>query len=187
MDKERFYYPGEEIIETERLYFRHWTLDDKEQLFSMAKDPDVGYRCGWPAHKTIEDSIEVIKTVFTGKENYAICMKENDLPIGCVDLMETKGGQDERELGYWLGKPYWGKGYMPEAAKELIRHGFEELGLKRIWCAYYEGNEQSKRVQEKLGFVFQEKKENVKVTLLDEYRTDYINLLTREEWEKKFF
>ena len=118
-------------METERLYFRRWSLDDKEQLFSLAKDPDVGYRCGWPAHRTIEDSIRVIKTVFTGDENYAICLKGTDLPIGCVELMVTKRGQ------------------------------------------------------EKLGFVFQEKKENVKVTLLDEYRNDYINLLTREDWEKE--
>ena len=98
--------------------------------------------------------------------------------------MFNKDPSNECELGYWLGRSYWGKGIMPEAAEELIRHGFEDLNLSRIWCAYYEGNEQSKRVQEKLGFIFQEKKENVKVPLLDEYRNNYINLLTREDWKK---
>ncbi len=172
------------LLQTERLYLRHWTINDKEQLFSLAKDPEIGDKCGWPAHKTIEDSINVITTVFTGEENYAICLKGKDDPIGCVDLMFNKDPSNECELGYWLGRSYWGKGIMPEAAEELIRHGFEDLNLSRIWCAYYEGNEQSKRVQEKLGFIFQEKKENVKVPLLDEYRNNYINLLTREDWKK---
>ena len=47
---------------------------------------------------------------------------------------------DECELGYWIGKTFWGRGYMPEAAKELIRHGFEDLGMNIIWCGYYDGN-----------------------------------------------
>jgi len=172
-------------LETERLYFRHWTLEDKDALFAMAKDPDIGYRCGWPAHKSVEDSINTINTVFTGKENYAICLKSTDEPIGCIDLMFNKKKDDECELGYWLGREYWGQGIMPEACRELIRHAFEDLNVSKVWCAYYEGNEQSKRVQEKLGFVLQEKKENVKVTLLNEVRNDYVNLLTREDWEKK--
>lgn len=58
--------------------------------------------------------------------------------------------EDECELGYWLGKPFLGRGYMPEAAKELIRYGFEELKMSIIWCKYYDGNDKSKRVQENL-------------------------------------
>ena len=45
------------MMETERLFFRHWTTDDKDELFQLAKDPEIGWRCGWPAHKTVEDSI----------------------------------------------------------------------------------------------------------------------------------
>ena len=71
------------------------------------------------------------------------------------------------------------------ACEELIRHAFEDLNVSRIWCGYYEGNDQSKRVQEKLGFKFQEMKENVKVALLNEVRNDYVNLLTREDWEAR--
>lgn len=170
-------------LETERLYFRHWTIEDKDELFKMAKDPDIGYRCGWPTHKTIEDSISTINTVFQGKENYAIIYKDNDKPIGCIDLMFNRDAEDECELGYWLGRDYWGKGIMPEACRELIRHAFEDLKVSKIWCGYYEGNEQSKRVQEKLGFKFYEKKENVEVALLNEIRNDYVNLMTKEDWE----
>lgn len=170
-------------LETERLYFRHWTIEDKDELFKMAKDPDIGYRCGWPAHKTIEDSISTINTVFQGKENYAIIYKDNDKPIGCIDLMFNRDAEDECELGYWLGRDYWGKGIMPEACRELIRHAFEDLKVSKIWCGYYECNEQSKRVQEKLGFKFYEKKENVEVALLNEIRNDYVNLMTKEDRE----
>ena len=59
------------------------------------------------------------------------------------------------ELGYWLGKPFWGQGIMPEAAREIIRHGFEDIGMTKIWVGYYEGNTKSKRVQEKVGFRYQ--------------------------------
>lgn len=173
------------MMETERLFFRHWTTDDKDELFQLAKDPEIGWRCGWPAHKTVEDSINTINNVFTGKENYAICLKGEDKTIGCITLMFNKENKDECELGYWLGRDYWGKGIMPEACRELIRHAFEDLKVSKIWCCYYEGNEQSRKVQEKLGFKFQKKKENVRVALLNEVRNDYVNLLTKEDWEKQ--
>ena len=57
---------------------------------------------------------------------------------------------DECELGYWLGEPFWGRGYMPEAAYALMKRGFETLEMTTIWCGYYDGNKKSKRVQEKL-------------------------------------
>lgn len=68
---------------------------------------------------------------------------------GHTDMTER---DDECELGYWLGKAFWGGGYMPEATREIIRHGFEDIGMTKIWCGYYEGNQKSKRVQENFGF-----------------------------------
>ena len=61
-------------METERLIIRRWTLDDAESLFDYAKDPEVGPVAGWPAHKTIEDSLRTIKNVFNGKEAYALSL-----------------------------------------------------------------------------------------------------------------
>lgn len=46
---------------------------------------------------------------------------------------------DECELGYWLGKPFWGNGLMPEAAKKMLQHAFENLAMKKVWCGYYDG------------------------------------------------
>lgn len=71
-----------------------------------------------------------------------------------------------------------------EAARELLRYGFEELGMTAIWCGYYDGNEKSKRVQEKLGFVYHHTCEKVPVPLFDEIRTGHTNYMTKEQWRK---
>lgn len=129
------------IMETERLVLRKWTEADADSLFEYAKNPEVGPVAGWPPHKSVEESKEVIRNVFNAPECYAICEKENNIAIGAVELKlnghtDMTQRDDECELGYWLGQPFWGKGYMPEAARELLRHGFEDLGMTTIWCGY---------------------------------------------------
>lgn len=127
----------ENILETKRLILRPWLESDAESLYKYAKDPDIGIPAGWPPHKSVEESLEIIKTVLMGKESYAICEKGTNEVIGAIALKlngntDMTGRNDECELGYWLGKPFWGRGYMPEAARELLRHGFEELGIPTV-------------------------------------------------------
>ncbi len=98
------------------------------------------------------------------------------------DDSELADCDDECELGFWVGKPFWGQGIMPEAAKELIRHAFEDLRMECIWCAYYDGNNKSKRTQEKMGFRYQRTIEDFEVKLLHEKRTMHVNCLTKEQW-----
>ena len=98
------------------------------------------------------------------------------------DLAEN---DDEYELGYWLGRPFWGQGIIPEASRELLRHAFEDLKMKRIWCGHYEGNAKSRRVMEKLGFVYHHTTEGIELTDLGEIRTGHALILTREDWEKQ--
>ena len=83
----------------------------------------------------------------------------------------------------WLGKPFWGRGYIPEAARELLRRGFEELGMHTVWCGYYEGNQKSKRVQEKVGFLYHHTCRDVPVPLLNEVWVCHVSILTRERWK----
>ena len=118
-------------------------------------------------------------------ETYAIVLKETGLPVGSISLhfhSDLAQKDDECELGYWIGVPCWGQGLVPEAARELLRHAFEDLEMARVWCGYYEGNEKSKRVQEKLGFKYQRTTENVPVPMMGETRTGISNLMTKEEW-----
>jgi RimJ/RimL family protein N-acetyltransferase len=136
----------------------------------------------------VENSREIIRMVLSKPETYAVCLKDGK-PIGSVGL-HLKGStdmtdrEDECELGYWLGKPFWGQGLIPEAARELLRHAFETLGMRAVWCGYYEGNVKSKRVQEKLGFVYRYTTEGLDVKLMNEIRTGHTNLLTKERWQK---
>ena len=175
--------------ETERLVLRRWQDSDAESLYEYAKDPDVGPIAGWPPHRSIEESRGIIANVLSGKEAYAICLKTDRRAIGAIELKlnghtDLTERDDECEMGYWLGKPFWGQGIMPEAAREMLRRAFEELGMTRVWCGYYEGNAKSKRVQEKVGFRYQWKSENVDVPLMHEKRTGYVSSITKEQWQR---
>ena len=174
------------ILETERLILRPWCDDDAEELYTYASDPDVGPPAGWPPHTSVEHSRGIIRAVLSAPDTFAVCLKENGKPIGSIgfhrnDLAED---DDEYELGYWIGKQFWGQGLIPEASREMLRYAFEYLGMNRIWCGYYDGNEKSRRVQEKLGFVYQRKTEGIEVSLLGEIRTGHANLMTKERWQK---
>lgn len=175
------------ILKTERLILRRWEKSDAGDLYKYASDPDVGPIAGWPPHQSLKESMDVIRNVFSGAEAYAICLKADDIAIGAIELKlnghtDMTERDDECELGYWLGKPFWGQGLMPEAAREMLRHAFEDLGMDKVWCGYYDGNSKSKRVQEKVGFQYQRTTEGVDVPLMREKRTGHVNLLTREMW-----
>ena len=149
-------------METERLSFRRWQDSDAAELFRYAVDPSVGPITGWPPHQSVAESLHVIRTIYVEEDAYAMVLKETGMPIGCISLRNAEK-EGELELGYWLGKPYWGKGLMTEAAREIIRYGFEERHAEKIWCGYYKGNERSHRVIEKVGFKPYCVKENVDV------------------------
>ena len=174
-------------LKTERLILRRWEESDAENLFKLASNPDVGPIAGWPPHQSVEESLNVIRNVFCAKEAYAICLKEDGKAIGAIELKlnghtDMTERDDECELGYWLGKPFWGRGIMPEAAREILRHAFEDCGMQKVWCGYYEGNNKSKRVQEKCGFKFMWKSVAVDVPLMHETRDGYVSMLTKEDW-----
>lgn len=173
------------ILQTKRLILRPWQDEDAEELYRYARDPQVGPPAGWPPHTSIQNSRQIIRSVLSAPETYAVCLKESGKPIGSIGLHRNDLAchQDEYELGYWIGKPFWGQGLIPEASREILRYAFEDLGMKRIWCGYYEGNIKSRRVQEKLGFVYHHTTEGISVSLMNEIRTGHAMLMTRETWE----
>ena len=173
------------ILQTKRVILRPWSEEDAEELYKYASDPEVGPPAGWQPHTSIENSREIIRTVLSAPETYAVCLKERGKPVGSIGLHrnDLASKDDEYELGYWIGKPFWGQGLIPEASRELLRYAFEDLGMKRIWCGYYDGNEKSRRVQEKLGFVYHHTTEGIEVRQMNEIRTGHVMLLTRKTWE----
>ena len=102
-------------LTTTRLILRLWCEDDAEELYKYASDPDVGTPAGWPPHTSVENSREIIRTVLAAPETYAVCLKSDGKPIGSVGLHrnDLADHDDEYELGYWIGKPFWGQGLIP--------------------------------------------------------------------------
>lgn len=174
-------------LETERLLLRPWREEDAEELYKYARDPEVGPAAGWPVHTSVDDSRGIIRNVLSAEGTFAVVLKETGLPVGSIGIMRNADipiGDDEAELGFWIGKPYWGRGLIPEAARECLRFCFEELKCERIWCGYYDGNEKSRRAQEKCGFVYHRTEKDKPCPLMGDVRTEHIMLLTREAWLK---
>lgn len=182
--------PERLTLQTERLILRPWEEDDAESLYEYAKDPAVGPIAGWPPHTSVENSREIIRSVLSADETYAVCLKQDNRAIGSIGLISpaqshTALGADELEIGYWIGVPFWGRGLIPEATERLIRHAFEDLGCSALWCGYYEGNEKSKRCQEKTGFTFHHIERDVPCKLMGDVRTEYFTRLTKDEWLRR--
>lgn len=175
-------------FKTDRLILRPWTEEDAEDLFRYASDPDIGPIAGWLPHQNIEESRKAIKTYCsTRSEAYAVCLKTDNRAIGAIELKlaghtDIAQKDNECELGYWIGKPFWGQGMIPEASREMLRHAFEDLDMAKVYCAHYDGNTKSKRVQEKLGFKHQWTTEGIELPLLNEVRTGHVNAMTKAEW-----
>ena len=161
------------MIRTTNLTLRHWKQSDAECLYNLAKSPNIGPIAGWPPHESVEDSLNIIKTVFTRDECYAVI--KGDTLIGCVELLIHPNGnhwwgEGSAELGYWIGEDYQNQGYATEAAEALIKRAFDELDIKQIYASFKQENQASKRVLEKLGFEYYSELNNV----------DYLNRPFRE-------
>ena len=177
------------IMETDRLILRPWQESDAEDLYRYASDPQVGPIAGWPVHTSVENSLETIRSVLSKPETYAVVLKSEGHAVGSIGLMIGNASniglpEDEGEIGYWIGVPFWGQGLIPEAVKEILRYGFEELRLQYLWCGYFDGNAKSRRVQEKCGFLFHHTNKNIPWPLMNDIRTEHIACLPREEWQK---
>ena len=127
-----------ERIETERLVLRNRTLADAEAIFDFASRPEVSYPAGFPPVKTLEDEIYYLEHILperNQKENlpagYGIVVKGTEKIIGSVDF-NHRHEDDVLEIGYTLHPDYWGRGYVPEAARTLIDLAFKELDLHKI-------------------------------------------------------
>lgn len=144
-----------------RVYLSKWSVDDAKELYEMAKNPDISKMCGgWTPHTSVEHSKEVIEKFFTKEGNYKISFVGETKPIGAISLMFSNSSHikditDKKvEIGFWLGKSYWGMGLMKEACEILIHYCFNTLKLDGVYCGYLTWNKQNKRLQEKLGFTY---------------------------------
>ena len=176
-------------IETDRLILRPWKVSDAVSLYEHAKNPNVGPMAGWPVHTDEEESFQVIREVLCAEENYAVVVKaQNDnCAVGSVGLMLGAAsnlgiGADEAEIGYWIGEPFWGQGLIPEAVNALLRHAFVDLGVPVVWCGFFDGNEKSRRVNEKCGFRHHHTEYDKPWPLIDAVKTQHITCMAKAQW-----
>ena len=161
--KEKLRLPGQltydGVMETNRIVLRPWQDSDAAVLFKWASDPDVGPRAGWAPHQSVEESLEVIRTVFNDATNsWAIELKETGQAIGamgygpsCDCNLPARDG--EPLIGYWIAKPYWNRGICTEALGLLIDHIRKTTAIKSLISGHFVDNPASGRVMEKCGFV----------------------------------
>lgn len=155
-----FYIKGK-VLQTRRLTLRPFTQDDLDDFYDYARVEGVGEMAGWHHHESKEDSRRVLDMFINEDKVFALVYKESGKVIGSLGV-ERYGMQDKltefdgykgREIGYVLSKDYWGQGLMAEAVREVIRYLFDECDMDFLLCGYYNFNSQSRRVQEKCGFM----------------------------------
>lgn len=144
-------------METDRIILRPWRESDADTLFKWASDPEVGPKAGWPPHGSVEESLEVIRTIFSAEGMWAVEWKETGEPIGSVGYLPASNSNleipdDQCEVGYWIARPFWGRGICTEALRLVVDHCFREKGFSVLWGDYFPENPASGRVMEKCGF-----------------------------------
>ncbi len=156
---------SEYTIETERLILSLVETDDADQLFPSMANPKVSIDMSWKPHKTVNDTLEFIRSVqagFLNEKSVTWCIRlRNDLKkiIGIFSIISISRKHREliynkAELAYWIVPSYHGNGYMTESGKAAIIFGFEKLQLNKFFVAHHLNNENSKRLILKLNFTF---------------------------------
>ena len=143
---------------TDRIILRHWTESDAEALYKYASDPEVGPRAGWPPHKSLEESLEIIRTVFDNDTTWAIVLKDTGEAIGAIGYgpscdCNLPAREGEPTVGYWVARPYWGRGICTEALGLMIRNILSDTDIASLISGHFIDNPASGRVMEKCGFI----------------------------------
>ena len=147
-------------LTTERLILRPFRMADAADVQRLAGDYAVAattLRIPHPYEDGMaEQWIATLEPAFEKREHIAlaITVREDGALLGAVGLTPDVANQSA-ELGYWIGKPYWGQGYATEAARALVRFGFERLGLNRIYAHHFAHNPASGRVLQKAGLSYE--------------------------------
>lgn len=152
---------GTKIIETERLMLRPYRSTDAELMFkNWASDREVAKFLTWNAHRSISDTEAIINLWLSeynelSRYNWIIMLKEIGEPIGSIDVVHVYDNIDAAEIGYCIGREWWGQGIVTEAFTEVIKYLFGEIGFNQIRAAHAVKNPASGRVMEKCGLKYE--------------------------------
>jgi RimJ/RimL family protein N-acetyltransferase len=138
-------------IRTPRLVLRAPVISDAARISLLAGDYDVASMTGTIPHPYNEQmAAEWIGSVAAGEEGVVFAVERSGVLIGCTGYRAFN--EDHAELGYWIGKPYWGMGYATEAVRALILYAFETEGFDYLRVGHFTDNPASARIIAKFGF-----------------------------------
>ncbi len=147
-------------LTTKRLTLRAMRREDAEDMFEYASRADVTEFLLWTEHQSAAYTAEYLKYVESRYAlgdffDWAVTVRENGKMIGTCGFAKIDTVNNSGEIGYVLNPSYHHLGYGAEAASEVIRFGFEVLGLHRIEARFMEGNAPSRHLMERLGMSFE--------------------------------
>ena len=160
---------------------REFKNTDAEQIAKLLNNKKIwdNLKDFIPHPYSTDDAKDFITFCQSEKPQKTFIIDEDGLVVGVIGLIvEDDIYRKNAEIGFWLGEPFWNKGYITKAIKKIIDYGFNELDLVRIYACVFENNKASQRVLEKTGFTFDciFKKAIIKnENILDEYRYSIIN------------
>jgi ribosomal-protein-alanine N-acetyltransferase len=177
-------------LTTERLVLRAFTTDDAHPLFVHARNPNVARYTLWEEHRTIADTMTflrdyaVLRYLEGMAEPYAITIKPDPRPVGTCGCFWAALPHQTMELGYWIGEPFWGNGYVVEACRAVLSFVFPEYVPERMQARVIAGNGASARVLAKLGF---RPEGTLRRSLLRRGNFEDVQMfsLLRDEWERE--
>jgi [ribosomal protein S5]-alanine N-acetyltransferase len=172
-------------LETARLQLRPYNADDLAELVPLIGTREVAATTLRIAHPYTEEDAKVFlqHTQEPGKIWLTTTLRDDGRQIGGIGLRVDDQHQ-HAELGYWLGLPYWGLGYATEAAREILRYGFQDLSLHRIFASHFKHNTASGRILLKLGMRY-EGCQREHVRKWDRFVDSELYGILRHEWEHR--
>jgi ribosomal-protein-alanine N-acetyltransferase len=173
------------ILETARLKLRPYSEADIAALVPLIGAREVAATTLRIAHPYTEEDARAFITLARERDKIwlAITLRADGRQIGGIGLRVHEEHQ-HAELGYWLGHPYWGQGYATEAAREMLRYGFQDLGLHRIFASHFGHNPASGRVLRKLG-MRNEGCQKEHLRKWDRFVDSELYAILRQEWEDR--
>ncbi len=148
------------VLETERLILRPITFEDIPDIQRLAGDRDVASQTSdgeIPQPGAEEQWFKKRQEGFKKREaaDFAIIHRDEGILIGAIGLGAEYKKDESMQLGYWIGKPYWNHGYCTEAARAVLKYGFEALKSHRIYSRHFTHNPASGRVMQKIGMKYE--------------------------------
>jgi len=152
---------GTVTLETQRLVIRKFNENDAKAVFrNWACDDAVTKFLTWPTHKKADDSVGYVEFCLNSYNDadfyqWGIELKETGELFGNISVVKIYEDLEAVELGYVIGRRFWGNGYTAEAVKAVIKFLFEDVGVNRIAARHDTNNPNSGRVMQKAGMKYE--------------------------------